>query len=139
MAQQPPRQPLTSNHLKISNPDDRYEYATSIPCNKMTYKDGSGVAHEIFLPAGSAKAAADHYANKRWDELAKFPKWQNQPYTDEFYVITKFKKAGGGNHPDGDDEDEGVVVKEAGEALVLNEQGEVVLPSRDDGDGEGAK
>ncbi|KAK3685402.1 hypothetical protein B0T22DRAFT_492325 [Podospora appendiculata] len=128
MAQPAPRKLPASGHFTVANPEEGYVYTTSVPCNMMSYTDGEGVGHEIFLPAGQAgKAAAGYFANEQWAELAKYPKWEKQGYTDEFYVITKFKAG----FPDGD---EGVVVKEAGEALVLDERGEVVLPGRGGGE-----
>jgi hypothetical protein len=40
--------------------------------NNMTYRDGDGVEHSIYLPQGTMHQACDHFDNKRWDELAKF-------------------------------------------------------------------
>ncbi|KAK0610393.1 hypothetical protein B0T17DRAFT_620874 [Bombardia bombarda] len=105
----------------MANPEKGYHYSTSVPTNMMSFKDGNGVIHQIHIPAGRADEALTYFKSEEWNELvAKFPKWENQPYTDEFYIITKWKV-------DALDDDEGVIVKKAGDPLVLNEQGEVVL------------
>jgi hypothetical protein len=52
-----------------------YEYQVSVEVNKMNYTDDAGNRHEIHIPTGRANEASEHLANKRWDELAKFPKW----------------------------------------------------------------
>ncbi|CAM1503340.1 Fc.00g081160.m01.CDS01 [Cosmosporella sp. VM-42] len=51
--------------------------------NMMAYQDKDGVEHKIYLPKGTFKAAAEHFEAGNFDELAKFPAWENQQYTPE--------------------------------------------------------
>ncbi|KAJ3496350.1 hypothetical protein NLG97_g2722 [Lecanicillium saksenae] len=50
--------------------------------NKMMYSDSKGEKHEIHIPARDYYKAMEHYKRKEWDELAKFPAWAGQRYTE---------------------------------------------------------
>ncbi len=41
----------------------------------MSYTDGDGVKHEIYIPARDYYKCTLHFVKEEWDELAKFPKW----------------------------------------------------------------
>ncbi|KAK3304464.1 uncharacterized protein B0T15DRAFT_494927 [Chaetomium strumarium] len=121
-----------ANILRPSGPWDYadakegYEYIVSVEGNKMSYADDAGNRHEIHIPTGRANEAGEHFANRRWDELAKFPKWDNQQYTDEDYVITEVKK-----NPATDEEARGVVIKAQGEPLVKTADGKCPYEASD--------
>ncbi|ATY66536.1 hypothetical protein A9K55_000494 [Cordyceps militaris] len=51
--------------------------------NHMVYFDENGVRREIYMPVRDFFKACAHYKNEEWDELAKFPKWENQSYTED--------------------------------------------------------
>lgn len=47
----------------------------TVDCNMMSYTDGEGVARQIYMPKGTAGLASALYADKRFDDLARFPAW----------------------------------------------------------------
>ncbi|KAL1861751.1 hypothetical protein VTK73DRAFT_6965 [Phialemonium thermophilum] len=102
--------------------EEGYEYIVSVEPNSMHYVDGNGDAHDIYIPQGQIREATDHLTNKRWDELAKYPKYENQGYQDEDYTITRYKKK-----PNTEEEKRGVVVKKVGDPLVKAPDGKVIL------------
>ncbi|KAL1858976.1 hypothetical protein Daus18300_009734 [Diaporthe australafricana] len=54
----------------------------TVQCNMMSYTDGEGIARQIYMPKGTARLACTLSLGKRWDDLAKFPIWNNQTYDD---------------------------------------------------------
>jgi len=50
------------------------EYQVSVEPNKISFVDGEGQEHHVYIPTGRAGEAQDHFAAERWDELKKFPK-----------------------------------------------------------------
>lgn len=47
----------------------------TVECNMMSYTDGEGVARRIYIPKGTMSVACALYADKRFDDLARFPAW----------------------------------------------------------------
>ena len=43
--------------------------------NKMGFMDDEGVKHEIHMPKGTFSTATQHYMDRNWAELHKFPGW----------------------------------------------------------------
>jgi hypothetical protein len=43
------------------------------------YIDNTDKAHEIYIPTGRWTEANDLLEHEKWDELAKFPPWSDQP------------------------------------------------------------
>ncbi|KAK4239265.1 hypothetical protein C8A03DRAFT_32677 [Achaetomium macrosporum] len=117
--------PRPKGPWEYADAKEGYEYLVSVEVNKMSYTDDAGNLHDIHIPTGRASEARDHFANKRWEELAKFPKRDNQQYTDEDFVITEVKQ-----NPT-TEEAKGVVIKAQCEPLVKTADGKVVLYGQD--------
>jgi hypothetical protein len=45
----------------------------------MYYVDAADKGHEIFIPPGRWNEANDLLEHEKWDDLAKFPPWSDQP------------------------------------------------------------
>jgi len=69
-------------HSNLPNPQPGKPIRTR-ECNMMSYVDGEGVKREIWMPKGTMTTACKYFSEENWDELAKFPVWNNQQYTDE--------------------------------------------------------
>lgn len=52
----------------------------TVEINMMAYVDDKGFMRKIYLPKGTASTARRLYAEKRWDDLAKFPAYEKQGY-----------------------------------------------------------
>jgi len=52
-----------------------WSYTKVIEPSKMTYEDGNGIWHQIYMPQGTFSKAAKHIQKKEWSELAKFQPW----------------------------------------------------------------
>ncbi|KEY73951.1 hypothetical protein S7711_11401 [Stachybotrys chartarum IBT 7711] len=65
------------------------EYEITVQPNKLVYFDASGVEHEIYLPRGTSERAGQLWLKEDWDQLAKYPKWENQQYAEEDYIRKK--------------------------------------------------
>ncbi|KAJ4159836.1 uncharacterized protein LMH87_007775 [Akanthomyces muscarius] len=50
--------------------------------NKMVYTNDEGERREIYMPTRDFYKAMAHIRKEEWDELAKFPRWENQRYTE---------------------------------------------------------
>lgn len=46
----------------------------------MAYVDDEGLMRKIYTPKGTASTAYRLYAEKRWDDLARFPAYEKQGY-----------------------------------------------------------
>ncbi|KAJ2968782.1 hypothetical protein NQ176_g9013 [Zarea fungicola] len=75
----------------------------------MVWFDDAGVKHEIYIPARDFYKAMEHSKKNEWDELAKFPKWDNQGYSeaDNLNNITDVNKFYSVPPPQDDDDDDG--------------------------------
>jgi len=82
--------PRLSGPWEFANAEEGYEYITSVDVNKMCYVDDDGRQHEIYLPTSRADEARQHFVNKRWDELAKFPAWGKLPNARAFSMSIPF-------------------------------------------------
>ncbi|KFA80363.1 hypothetical protein S40288_11662 [Stachybotrys chartarum IBT 40288] len=65
------------------------EYEITVQPNKLVHFDANGGEHEIYLPRGTSERAGQLRLKEDWDELAKYPKWENQQYTEEDYIRKK--------------------------------------------------
>ncbi|KAH8718619.1 hypothetical protein HC256_003251 [Beauveria bassiana] len=76
--------------------------------NKMVFTDDKGERREIYMPARDFYKAMAHVIKEEWDELAKFPKWENQSYTDADNLknITDIKAFYSVPPPQDDDDDD---------------------------------
>jgi len=61
--------------------------------NMMSYTDDKGIVRQIHLPTGLYQKAVDHLTKNEYDELAKFPKWEYQKYTEADYEYGAKKAA----------------------------------------------
>lgn len=67
--------PRPSGPWEYADAEEGYEYIVSTEPNMMSYIDDVGNRHEIHIPTGRGAEAREHFVNKSWTELAKFPKW----------------------------------------------------------------
>lgn len=47
----------------------------TVECNMMSYTDDEGVTRQIYIPKGTMGVACALYADKRFEDLARFPAW----------------------------------------------------------------
>jgi hypothetical protein len=60
---------------------DNKDCKRAFEVNKMVYIDDKGVTHEIHMPKGTFKQAAEYLVAENWAELAKYPAWsQYSPF-----------------------------------------------------------
>lgn len=74
MGQAGPRPPPSTKN-PITGEELPKGYTAAFECNMMSYKDGDGKEHSIYMPPGTMSTACKHYRESNWDELAKFPPW----------------------------------------------------------------
>ncbi|MCJ1379567.1 hypothetical protein MMC17_002669 [Xylographa soralifera] len=61
----------------------------TVQCNCMNYTDAEGKQHSIYMPAGTLEIASKYFVENNFEELAKFPAWAGQQYTEKDYIETK--------------------------------------------------
>lgn len=66
---------LMENAETKSTKGDTVYRGKVLQANKMVYRDGKGARREIYMPKGTMKKACQHYIDKNWGELAKYPIW----------------------------------------------------------------
>lgn len=62
--------PMPSANQELPGP----VLATKEP-DQLTYKDNEGVEHKIRIPTGQFQQACQHYMEKDWEALGRFPQW----------------------------------------------------------------
>ncbi|KAM3463811.1 hypothetical protein NHJ6243_002998 [Beauveria neobassiana] len=74
----------------------------------MVFTDDKGERREIYMPARDFYKAMAHVIKEEWDELVKFPKWENQSHTDADNLknITDIKAFYSVPPPEDDDDDD---------------------------------
>ncbi|MCJ1436563.1 hypothetical protein MMC27_005943 [Xylographa pallens] len=73
----------------VMTPEVAENCKKSVRPNCMTYTDAEGTEHSIHMPTGTYEIATKYFVENNFEELAKFPAWAGQKYTEADYIVTK--------------------------------------------------
>ncbi|KAK3998243.1 concanavalin A-like lectin/glucanase domain-containing protein [Cladorrhinum sp. PSN332] len=68
---------------------ENFECQVTVQPNMMSFTNKEGKVVKIHIPTGSYARAAELFIAEDWEELEKFPAWNNQQYTAADYIFKK--------------------------------------------------
>lgn len=67
--------PNETRPVNAPDPNPGQEFYYAVQPNQMTYVDGNDVSRQIHIPKGKNQEARQHFMDKDWEALARFPTW----------------------------------------------------------------